>query len=76
MVQAIAQDSQKMFPCSALLAGEYGLSDLSIGVPCILGKNGIEKIVEISLSDAEKAKLEESAAGVKKTNALLEGVIA
>jgi len=76
MVQAIAQDSQKMFPCSALLDGEYGLSDLSIGVPCILGKNGIEKIVEISLSDAEKAKLEESAAGVKKTNALLEGVIA
>jgi malate dehydrogenase len=76
MVQAIAQDSQKMFPCSALLDGEYGLSDLSIGVPCILGKNGIEKIVEISLSDAEKAKLQESAAGVKKTNALLEGVIA
>jgi len=76
MVQAIAQDSQKMFPCSALLDGEYGLSDLSIGVPCILGKNGIEKIVEISLTDAEKAKLQESAAGVKKTNALLEGVIA
>ena len=65
-----------MFPCSALLDGEYGLSDLSIGVPCILGRNGIEKIVEISLTDAEKAKLEESAAGVKKTNALLDGVIA
>jgi len=76
MVQAIAQDSQKMFPCSALLDGEYGLSDLSIGVPCILGRNGIEKIVEISLTDAEKAKLIESAAGVKKTNALLDGVIA
>ena len=76
MVQAITQDSQKMFPCSALLDGEYGLSDLSIGVPCILGRNGIEKIVEISLTDAEKAKLEESAAGVKKTNALLDGVIA
>jgi len=76
MVQAIAQDSQKMFPCSALLDGEYGLSDLSIGVPCILGRNGIEKIVEISLTDAEKAKLEESAAGVKKTNALLDGGIA
>ena len=76
MVQAIAQDSQKMFPCSALLDGEYGLSDLSIGVPCILGRNGIEKIVEISLTDEEKAKLIESAAGVKKTNALLDGVIA
>ncbi len=72
LVKAIALDSQKMFPCSALLEGEYGLNDLSIGVPCILGKNGIEKIVEVSLSDAEKAKLAESAEGVKKTNGLLE----
>jgi malate dehydrogenase len=76
MVQAIAQDAQKMFPCSALLQGEYGINDLSIGVPCILGKNGIEKIVEIELSDAEKEKLVASAEGVKKTNALLAGVIA
>jgi malate dehydrogenase len=72
LVKAIALDSQKMFPCSALLEGEYGLSDLSIGVPCVLGKNGIEKIVEVSLTDAEKAKLAESAEGVKKTNGLLE----
>jgi len=60
-----------MFPCSALLDGEYGLSDLSIGVPCILGREGIHEIVEISLTDAEKAKLAESAEGVKNTNALL-----
>ncbi|PKG51216.1 MULTISPECIES: malate dehydrogenase [Olleya] len=72
MVQAIACDTKKIFPCSALLSGEFGLSDLSIGVPCVLGAKGIEKIVEISLSDAEKAKLAESAEGVKKTNALLE----
>jgi len=71
MVQAIAQDAQKIFPCSALLEGEYGLSGLSIGVPCILGKNGIEKIVEIDLNDKEKAKLADSAAGVQKTNGLL-----
>ncbi len=76
LVQAIAQDAQKMFPCSALLEGEYGLNDLSIGVPCILGKNGIEKIVEVELSDAEKAKLTESAEGVKKTNTLLDSVLA
>jgi malate dehydrogenase len=76
LVQAIAQDSHKMFPCSALLEGEYGLNDLSIGVPCILGKNGIEKIVEIELTDAEKAKLTESAAGVKNTNADLDAVLA
>lgn len=71
MAKAIALDSKKMFPCSALLDGEYGLKDLSIGVPCILGKNGIEKIVEIDLTDAEKQKLKESAEGVKKTNHLL-----
>jgi len=72
MVQAIACNQMKMFPCSALLEGEYGLNDLSIGVPCIIGKNGIEKIVEIELSEAEMTKLHTSAEGVKKTNALLD----
>ena len=72
LVKAIALDSQKMFPCSAMLDGEYGLSGLCIGVPCILGKNGIEKIVEVSLSDAEKTHMQESAAGVSKTNGLLD----
>ncbi|MDX8341579.1 malate dehydrogenase [Draconibacterium sp. IB214405] len=71
LVRAIALDSKKMFPCSALLEGEYGLSDISIGVPCIIGKNGIEKIVEIELSDAEKEKLTASAEGVSAVNALL-----
>lgn len=71
MVQAIACDTKKMFPCSCLLEGEYGLNDLSIGVPAIIGRNGIEKIVEIELDEAEKAKLAESAAAVSKTNGLL-----
>ena len=71
LVQAIACDQKKIFPCSALLNGEYGLDDLCIGVPVVLGKNGIESIVEIELSDAEKAKMQESAIGVKKTNGLL-----
>jgi malate dehydrogenase len=75
LVQAIACDQKKMFPCSALLEGEYGLNDLSIGVPVVLGKNGIERIVEVELTDAEKAKLAESADGVKKTNALLDTVL-
>ncbi len=72
LVQAIACDQKKMFPCSSLLEGEYGLNDLCIGVPVILGSSGIEKIVEIDLDDAEKAKLAESAEGVRKTNGLLE----
>ena len=72
MVHAIATDSKKMFPCSAMLEGEFGLNDISIGVPCIIGKNGIEKIVEIELSDAEQDKLANSAAAVAKTNTLLD----
>ncbi len=71
LVQAIACDLNKMFPCSAMLEGEYGLNDICIGVPVILGKNGIEKIVEIELSDAEMAHMEESAAMVKNVNDLL-----
>jgi malate dehydrogenase len=72
LVQAIACDQKKMFPCSAMLEGEYGLNDICIGVPAILGKDGLEKIVEIDLDDAESNKIKESAEGVKKTNALLE----
>ncbi len=71
MVQAIAEDSGKMFPCSCLLDGEYGLSDICIGVPALIGANGVEKIVEINLDDAEKEALANSAAAVRKTNGLL-----
>jgi len=72
LVQAIACDQKKMFPCSTFLEGEYGLNDICIGVPVLLGKNGIESIVEITLSDAEKTKMQESAVGVRNTNGLLD----
>jgi malate dehydrogenase len=71
LVQAIACDQKKIFPCSTLLDGEYGLKDLCIGVPVVLGANGIERIVEIELSTAEKEHLQQSAEGVQKTNGLL-----
>ena len=71
LVQAIACDLKKIFPCSVLLEGEYGLNDLCIGVPVVLGRTGIEKIVTIDLSDSEKAHMQQSAAGVTKTNGLL-----
>ena len=71
LVQYISCDQKKMFPCSALLEGEYGLNDLTIGVPVILGKNGIEQIVEIDLDENEKSLLAESAKGVSATNLLL-----
>lgn len=72
LVQAIACDQKKMFPCSTLLNGEYDLEDICIGVPVILGRNGIEEIVSIELNEAEKAHMQESAAGVRKTNGLLD----
>lgn len=71
LVQAIACDQQKMFPCSALLEGEYGLNDLCIGVPVILGRNGIERIVQVALNEAEMSHMQSSAEGVQKTNGLL-----
>ena len=71
LVQAIACDQKKMFPCSVLLDGEYGLSDICLGVPVILGRNGIERIVEIELNDAEKANMQESADAVRVVNNLL-----
>ncbi|MEE2700399.1 MAG: malate dehydrogenase [Bacteroidota bacterium] len=71
LVHSIVCDQHKMFPCSAFVEGEYGLSDLCIGVPVLLGANGIEKIVEIDLDNSEKEKLTVSAQGVRKTNDLL-----
>ena len=71
LVHAIACDQKKMFPCSVMLDAEYGLSDLCIGVPVVLGKNGVESIVEIDLDEAELSQLRASAEGVKATNTLL-----
>jgi malate dehydrogenase len=68
LVHSIACDQHKMFPCSVMLDGEYGLKDLTIGVPVILGKNGVEKIVEIEMSEDEAQQLKLSAEGVSATN--------
>jgi len=72
LVQAIACDQKKMFPCSVMLEGEYGLNDICLGVPVILGKNGIEEIVNIELNQAEKDNMIASAEAVKNVNNLLE----
>ena len=71
LVHSIACDKRKIFPCSVMLEGEYGLDDLCIGVPVVLGKNCVEAIVEIDLNEKEKNALMESAKGVKQTNLLL-----
>jgi malate dehydrogenase len=72
LAQSIICDEKKVFPCSSYLNGEYGLNDICIGVPVILGKNGIEEIVEIDLDQSDLDHLKESAEGVRKTNNLLD----
>jgi malate dehydrogenase len=71
VVESIVHNQKKCIPCSVYLEGEYGESDICVGVPVILGKNGIEKIVELKLSEEEKAKFAESAKSVRETNAHL-----
>ena len=71
LVKSIIMDEKKMFPCCAYLEGEYGMKDICIGVPVILGKNGIEKVVELKLNDEEKAMFEKSAEAVRKTSNVL-----
>ena len=75
LVQAIACDQKKLFPCSVLLEGEYGQKDVCVGVPVIIGRDGVEKIVEVKLNDAEKAKFAESTEAVREVNKALASVL-
>ena len=71
LVDSILNDYKRMIPCSVLLEGEYGLKDICIGVPCIIGANGIESIVDIQLNAAEQALLNESSEKVQAMNTAL-----
>ena len=75
LVQVIACDQKKLFPCSVLLEGEYGQKDVCVGVPVIIGRDGVEKIVEVKLNDAEKAKFAESTEAVREVNKALASVL-
>ena len=72
MVEAIVRDQRRVFPCCAWLQGEYGVNDLYLGVPVILGKNGIEKIIELNLNDDEKELLRTSEAAVRDVKGVLD----
>jgi malate dehydrogenase len=72
MVEAIALDKRRILPCSAWLQGEFGLRDVFCGVPCKLGRRGLERIVEITLTDAERADLVKSADAVRATQAVVD----
>jgi malate dehydrogenase len=76
LVESIVRDEKRMIPCCVALEGEYGQNDICIGVPCIIGKNGVEKIVDINLNDEEKAKFAKSAEAVRAMNADLKSILA
>jgi malate dehydrogenase len=72
MVEAIVRDQKRIFPCCVWLQGEYGLKDIYLGVPVVLGKNGVEKIIELQLNESEKALLNSSAKAVKEVMDVLD----
>ncbi|MFC6097740.1 malate dehydrogenase [Flavobacterium qiangtangense] len=76
LVDSILNDQKKMIACSVFLEGEYGQNDICLGVPCIIGKNGIEEILTINLDENEKALLSKSADAVRNMNADLKSVLA
>jgi malate dehydrogenase len=75
LVDSILNDQKKMIPCSVFLEGEYGQNDICIGVPCIIGKNGVEEILNIELDANEKALFAKSADAVRNMNEALESVL-
>ena len=75
LVDSILNNQKRMIPCSVMLDGEYGQSDICIGVPCIIGRNGVEEIVDVQLNDAEKALFAKSADAVRNMNADLKSVL-
>ncbi|SHJ07155.1 malate dehydrogenase [Flavobacterium terrae] len=75
LVDSILNDQKKMIACSVFVEGEYGQNDICIGVPCIIGKNGVEEIIDIKLNDAEKALFAKSADAVRSMNDALTTVL-
>ena len=75
LVDSILNNQNKMIACSVLLEGEYGQTDICLGVPCIIGKNGIEEIVDVQLNDAEKATFAKSAEAVRAMNGDLKAAL-
>jgi malate dehydrogenase len=72
LVASIVRDEKRVFPCCVALNGEYGQSDICLGVPVVVGKNGWEKIVTLDLTEAEQAEFNKSAAAVRSMNAVLD----
>ncbi|MBI3581247.1 MAG: malate dehydrogenase [Nitrospinae bacterium] len=67
MVQSVVRDEKRVLPCPVYLEGEYGINGIFMGVPCVLGSSGVEKVIELKLSPEETALMKKSAEGVKKS---------
>lgn len=74
MVEAIVRDQKRVFPCCVWLQGEYGLKDIYMGAPVILGRNGVERIIELKLNEAEMALVNASAKAVKEVMDVLDNM--
>ena len=75
LVDSILNNKKKIIPCSVYLEDQYGLNDICLGVPCVIGKNGVEEIVDLDLNLSEKNKLQESAKAVANMNKSLKNYI-
>jgi malate dehydrogenase len=75
VVESILYDRKRLIPCSVFLQGEYGEENICIGVPCIIGKEGVEKIVELKLNKSEKEKFDLSAKSIRETNGELRNIL-
>lgn len=75
LVDSIVNDLNRIIPCSVFLDGEYGQKDICIGVPCIIGRNGLESIIDVKLNDQEKKKFTQSAGAVRNMNEALKEIL-
>jgi malate dehydrogenase len=71
MAEAILKDQKRVLPCAAMLEGEYGVKGLFVGVPCLIGGNGIEKVIELKLNETEKKMMDHS---IKAVTELVEAL--
>ena len=73
MAESYLKDQRRVLPCAAHLTGQYGVNDAYVGVPVVIGANGVERIIEIALDDAEKAMFAKSVASVHGSDRRLQG---
>ena len=74
MAESFLKDKKRVLPCAAALKGEYGLKDMYVGVPCVIGADGVERVIEIELDSDEKGQFEKSVASVQGLMEACQGI--